>query len=171
MASLVNSTKYLKNYLLKLFQTHLIPKPDKETTKKKITGQCLWTLLQKPSTKYMWCISCVYTYTKEGNTAVCNNTDGPWGHNAKWNKRQVPVLSTYEKWKWSCSVVSLWDSMDGSPPGSSVQGIFQARILEWVAISFSRGSSQLRDWTWVSCIAGRLSTVWATREPPSYLYV
>ena len=51
-----------------------------------------------------------------------------------------------------------------SLPGSSVRGIFQARVLEWVTISFSRGSSQTRDWTWVSCIAGRRFTVWATRE-------
>ena len=42
--------------------------------------------------------------------------------------------------------------------------IFQARVLEWVAISFSRGSSQPRDGTWVSCTAGRRLTVWATRE-------
>ena len=46
--------------------------------------------------------------------------------------------------------------MDCNPRGSSVQGILQARILEWVAISFSRGFSQPRDWTWVSCFAGRL---------------
>ena len=45
--------------------------------------------------------------------------------------------------------------MDWSLPGSSVHGIFQARILEWVAISFSRGFSQPRDQTLVSCIAGR----------------
>ena len=43
--------------------------------------------------------------------------------------------------------------MDCSPPGSSVHGILQARILEWVAIFFSKGSSQLRDQTQVSCIA------------------
>ena len=42
--------------------------------------------------------------------------------------------------------------MDCSPSGSSVHGIFQARVLEWVAISFSRGSSQPRDWTWVSAL-------------------
>jgi len=42
-----------------------------------------------------------------------------------------------------------------SPPGSSVHGILRARILEWVAITFSRGSSQPRDQTQVSCIAGR----------------
>ena len=56
------------------------------------------------------------------------------------------------------------DLMDCSPPGSSVHRILEARILEWVAISFSRGSSWPRDHTWVSCIAGRLLTVWAARE-------
>ena len=54
--------------------------------------------------------------------------------------------------------------MDCSLPLSSVRGIFQARVLEWVAISFSRGSSQPRDWTWVSQIVGRRFTAWATRE-------
>ena len=49
-------------------------------------------------------------------------------------------------------------------PGSSIHGIFQARVLEWVAISFPRGSSWLRDWTQVSRIVGRRFTVWATRE-------
>ena len=47
---------------------------------------------------------------------------------------------------------------------SSVLGIFQARKLEWVAIPFFRRSSWPRDWTWVSCIAGRFFTIWATRE-------
>ena len=54
--------------------------------------------------------------------------------------------------------------MDCSMPGSSLHGIFQERILEWVSCSFSRGSSWPRDWNQVSCIAGRLFTVWATRE-------
>ena len=54
--------------------------------------------------------------------------------------------------------------MDYSLQGSSVHRIYQARILEWLAISFSRGSSQPRDWTWVSCIAGRLLTGWVRRE-------
>ena len=59
---------------------------------------------------------------------------------------------------------TLCDPMDCSPPGSSVHEISQARILEWVAISFSRGSSQPRDRTRVSCTAGRFFTDWATRE-------
>ena len=53
--------------------------------------------------------------------------------------------------------------MNGSPPGSSVHGISQARILEWVAIPFSRGSSQPRDQTQVSYIAGSFFTIWAAR--------
>ena len=50
---------------------------------------------------------------------------------------------------------TLCDTMDCSLPGSSVHGIFQARVLEWVAISFSRGSSWPRDCTWVSHNVGR----------------
>ena len=61
--------------------------------------------------------------------------------------------------------------MDGSLPGSVIHGIFQARMLEWVAISFSRGSSQPRDWTQVSCIADRRFTVWATREASSGILI
>ena len=57
---------------------------------------------------------------------------------------------------------TLCDPTDCSPPVSSVQGILQARILEWIAIPFSRGSSQPMDQTLVSCIAGKLFTIWAT---------
>ena len=51
------------------------------------------------------------------------------------------------------SCPTLCDPMDCSPPGSSVHGVLQARILEWVSISCSRGSSRPRDWTWVSCVS------------------
>ena len=54
--------------------------------------------------------------------------------------------------------------MECSPAGSSVHRIFQTRILEWVTVLFSRGSSWPRDRTWVSCIASRFFTIWATRE-------
>ena len=54
---------------------------------------------------------------------------------------------------------TLCDPMNCSPPDHSVHGILQARIPEWVAISFSRGSSLLRDQTQVSCIAGRFFIV------------
>ena len=59
---------------------------------------------------------------------------------------------------------NLCNPMDCSLPGSSVHGIFQARILEWVAISFSRRSSQPRDQTQVSRVVGRCFTIWATGE-------
>ena len=71
-------------------------------------------------------------------------------------------------WKRSVLVtqpcLTLWDPLDYSLSGSSVHGILQAKILEWVSISFSRGSFWPRDRTWVSHFAGRLFTVWATRE-------
>ena len=60
------------------------------------------------------------------------------------------------------SHLTLHNPMDCSPPGSSVHGILQARILEWVSIPFSRGSS--RKQTQFSCIAGRFFTVWAMWE-------
>ena len=62
--------------------------------------------------------------------------------------------------------LTLCDPMDCSLPGFSVHGIFQARVLEWVAISFSRRSAWPRDQTQVSCTAGRHFTLWATREAP-----
>ena len=71
-------------------------------------------------------------------------------------------LFKIEVWLLSCfSLVWLFDC---SPPGSSVHGILQARILEWIAISFSRGFSQLRDQTLVSHTASRLLIICATRE-------
>ena len=62
----------------------------------------------------------------------------------------------------------LCNPMDGSPSGSSAHGTFQARILEWVAVFFSRWSFQPRKKSWVSCIAGRFFTVWA--NIPGHLY-
>ena len=69
------------------------------------------------------------------------------------------------------SVVYDCNPMDCSPPGSSVHGILYARTLEWVTIPFSRGSSQPRDRTWVSCIAGRFFTIWTTRKAQGISYV
>ena len=65
------------------------------------------------------------------------------------------------------SCLTLFDSMDCSPPGSSVHGILQARVLEWVAMPSSRVSSWPRDQTPVSHIVGRFFTIWATREDSS----
>ena len=68
------------------------------------------------------------------------------------------------------SSLTLCFLMDCNLPCSSIHGIFQARVLEWVAISFSRGSFRPRDRAQVSCIVGRHFTVWGTRED-SYICV
>ena len=71
----------------------------------------------------------------------------------------------YDKWNVSHSVVSnSCNPTDRSPPGSSVHGILQATILEWVTLPFSKGFSQPRDRTQVSHIAGRFFTIWAISE-------
>ena len=75
-----------------------------------------------------------------------------------------------------CVLLAQWcptlcDPMDCSPPGSSVHEISQARILEWAAIPFSRGSSRPRDQTQVSWIAGRFFTVRDTRKAPGMCIV
>ena len=98
-----------------------------------------------------------------------------WGH--KFESREVsmnhssPVRTNEdfagEVWgEVSQLCPTLCNPMDYSPPGSSTPGIFQTRILEWVAISFSRGSSWPRDQTLVSHIAGRLLTIWTTKGIP-----
>ena len=76
------------------------------------------------------------------------------------------------------SCLTLCDPRDCSLPGSSVHGILQARIQEWVAVPFSQGSSQLRYLTQISYIAGRFFTIWATREahyqlgiPTEYIFI
>ena len=71
----------------------------------------------------------------------------------------------------SQSRLTLCNPLDSSPPGSSVHGIFQTRILAWVVISFFRGSSWPRDQTCVSCIADRFFAGWAIREALTFLTV
>ena len=81
-------------------------------------------------------------------------------------------LDTTERLIWSdscesvsCSVLSnSLHPINYSQLGSSVYGILQARILEWVTIPFSRRPSRPKDWTQVSCIVGRFFTIWTTRE-------
>ena len=69
------------------------------------------------------------------------------------------------------SCLTLCDPMDYRSPSSSVHGILQAKILEWVAIPFFRRSSCPRNWRWVFYTAGRLFTIWTTRKALFRLYV
>ena len=85
-------------------------------------------------------------------------------HKCRQVKSKVKVLAAR-----SCP--TLCNPVDCSPPNSSVQGILQAVTPEWVAIPFSRETSQPRDWTQVSYTAGKFFTIWATRKVLSHSYV
>ena len=94
-----------------------------------------------------------------------------------WIVRQVlyqlappgkPHIYTYMLCLVTQSCPTLYDSVDCSPPGSSVYGDSLGKTLEWVAMPSSRKSSQPRDWTQVSRITGGFFTIWATREAQEY---
>ena len=97
-----------------------------------------------------------------------------------WTTRKAPSNSSLERninsqnLKFTCVHAQLCltrcDPIDCSPPGSSVHGISHARILEWVAISFSRESSWPWDWTPVSCIDRQILYLWATWKAHTYLH-
>ena len=81
-----------------------------------------------------------------------------------WQAGSLPLAPCAAAAKLLQSCPALCDPMDYSPPGPTVPGLLQAGILEWVAIPFSRASSWPRDQTWVSYIASRFFTIWATKE-------
>ena len=88
-----------------------------------------------------------------------------------WNKRKKKYRETNDNknmYAQSLSCVWLCNPTDCSLPGTSVHGIFQARILEWVATFFSRGSSQFKDQTSVFCIGMWILYHWATRGAPKW---
>ena len=84
-----------------------------------------------------------------------------WLSNFHFHTWNAYACTRFVKLLQSC--LTLCYTMDCSSPGSSVYGILQARILELVAMPFSKGSSPSRDWTRVSSIVGRFFTIWATR--------
>ena len=81
-----------------------------------------------------------------------------------WNNCRILRRMWLSESEVAQSCLTLFDPMDWSLPGSSVHGIFQARVLEWVAMPSCRGSSWLRDRIQISHIAGGCFTIWATRE-------
>ena len=120
-----------------------------------------WELLSGGSSWPDLFLSCfLHTYFVK-STKICFEQMNPLDSSVLkvggfiWSSNPSPgyIPSTHTKSLQLCP--TLCDTMDYNPPGSSVHGIFQARILEWVAIPFSRGSSLPRDWTrisYVSCI-------------------
>ena len=93
----------------------------------------------------------------------CNWEDKCCG---KKKKKPLRLLRKKKESEVAQLCPTLCYPMNRSQPGFSIHGTFQAWVLEWVAISFSRGCSRPRDWTRVSRIAGRHFTIWATRESP-----
>ena len=113
-------------------------------------------------------------YPRRGQSIKRNGGTGVKYPNTKVCIKQYSTL--YQMWRPSLlkvkvlvaqSCPTLCDPVDCSPPDSSVHRIFQAKILEWRAISFSKRSSRPRDRTWVSGTAGRFFTIWATEEAKS----
>ena len=96
---------------------------------------------------------------------------GHWGN----KKKMVNIINEITYFLFIYVLVALLyptlcESMDCSWPCSSVHGILQAEVLEWVAIPFSRGSSHPRGQTQVSCIVGRFFTFWTTKEALFVIY-
>ena len=122
-------------FLLLIF-LQLFVRPPQITTLPSWFSFSLWWFCSLPPLQYYWHLSLVLLAHY-------------WSEEVKWS--EVTQLC-----------LTLCDPVDCSLPGSSIHGILQARILEWVAISFSRGSSRPRDQTWVSHIGGRCFNLWAT---------
>ena len=87
--------------------------------------------------------------------SLCSDISCPFFHSF------FPLSLWKKSGSVNCSILTLCDTMECCLPGSSGHGILQARILEWVAMPFSRGSFWPRDQTQVSCIVGRFFTIWA----------
>ena len=110
-----------------------------------------------------------HTFSKQPQVCSGDQTLSTGSDNKSYEPIQGRVAENECKailWKTEVAqlCLTLCDPMDCSLPGSSVHGIFQAIVLEWTAISFSRGSSRPRDRIRVSCIVDRCFTIWATRE-------
>ena len=100
------------------------------------------------------------------NKAKCDEASHARTGLAPFSWRHFVSIVSLETREAAQSCETLCCPMDCSLPGSSVHGIFLARVLDWVAILFSRKSSWPGDQTKVSCTAGRRFTFWATREAP-----
>ena len=110
-------------------------------------------------------------FTSPNHSSLCAKYIASYVSRPKSSERKMIHLSqctgSWETWVKVCLLLlllSLCNPMGSIPPGSSVHGSSQARILEWVAISFSRGSSQTWDWTWVFCIGRWILYHGAPRE-------
>ena len=151
--------------------------PGKSHGRRSLVGCSPWGRWGSDTTEWLhfhFSLSCIGE--GNGNPLWCPCLENPRDGGAWWAAVYgVAQSRTWLKWLSSssssivyCEVTqscpTLFDPVGCSLPGFSVHRILQARILEWVTISFSRGSSWPRDRTQVSCIGGRRFNLWATRE-------
>ena len=131
--------------------------------------------LERPSLNWLRATVLV-SWTSTSQQALTERPAGT-AHNTKQDVRGLRLHGAHASAKFALSVPTMWVSewvrkgkslshvrLFATPMDYSVYGIFQARVLEWAALPFSRGSSQPRDRTQVSHIAGGFLTSWATRE-------
>ena len=127
---------------------------------------------------YIRCGFLLWAHCSEAHFCLCSS-HAAWVTELNSNiplvpwRQNRPRAMTISRLEVSCSITvcvcihpTLRNPMDCISPVSSAHGILQAKVLEWLAISCSKGSSQPRDWTWVSCIAGGFFIIWATKEDP-----
>ena len=142
----------------------------------KTTLDLHFKVLLFPRRKDQFCCEVGHFWRKKKMPTIWNPVNFPF---CPHNKERISSLNKIEiKFGLSTirqmcvlvaqSCLALCNPMDCSPPGSSVRGILQARMLEWVAISFSRGSSWPRDGTRVSWISGRLFTIWDNTDTKKF---
>ena len=112
----------------------------------------------------LWLINYAFTYLPKRTTQTVTAVFVTEVSNEKWTES----TNTESESEVAQLCPTLWDPVDCSLLGSSLHGIPQARTLEWVAISFSRGASQPRDRTRVSCTAGRRFNLWATTQKDGF---
>ena len=132
-----------------------------------------WIIPSSPHVTNVTSLNCIFLYLSPFSYCYTQIYKHLYkgGYNGLFYKNKIIlqvwyVMRKYEM-KWSevaQSCPALCDPIDCGLSGSSIHGIFQARILEWVAISFSTGFSRPSNQTQVYCIAGRCFTIWGTRE-------
>ena len=132
-------------------------------SKNKAKGSALWSHLDGQDTHHHFLLLHNTVHTRISSKYINVWFYFEWEVEYTTNRKEILIIVLIN----SCArMLTLCDPTDCSPPGSSVHGIFQARVLEQDAISYTSGSSQLQDWTWISCVSRQILYRWVTWEAP-----